>query len=98
MLGDPVNVASRLEHATRVFDVPMLASAEVVAAAGEPAAAWREVSREPLPGMSCPIALLTPTHALDEGSRAAAARPEQERAAPPGLVVALATDARAARS
>lgn len=60
VLGDAVNVASRLEHATREFGVPLLASASVVAAAGEPDNAWREVSREPLPGLSQPIAILTP--------------------------------------
>jgi len=50
VLGDAVNVAARLEQATKLHGVPILASEAARHAAGEPAAAWREVSREPLRG------------------------------------------------
>ena len=59
VLGDPVNVAARIEQATKVHGVPLLASAAVVAAAGE-TGRWREVSREPLRGRSEPMAILAP--------------------------------------
>jgi adenylate cyclase len=50
VLGDTVNVAARLEQATKVHAVPVLASEAVRRAAGAAPVAWREVSREPLRG------------------------------------------------
>ncbi len=50
VLGDTVNVAARLEQATKTFGVPILASEAVRAAAGISGAIWREVSRQPLRG------------------------------------------------
>ncbi len=45
-----MNVAARLEQATKTFGVPILASEAVRAAAGISGAIWREVSRQPLRG------------------------------------------------
>lgn len=50
VLGDAVNVAARLEQATKLHGVPILVSEAARRAAGEPAAAWREVCCEPLRG------------------------------------------------
>jgi adenylate cyclase len=49
VLGDVVNVAARLEQATKQSATPLLASAEAIETAGE-AAAWTEIHREPLRG------------------------------------------------
>jgi adenylate cyclase len=74
VLGDMVNVAARIEQATKRFRVPLLASAKVVEAAGQ-GAEWDEVSREKLPGRVEPVAILaprgTPTwlHVPDEGNK-----------------------------
>lgn len=59
VLGDPVNVAARLEQATKRYAAPMLASEDVVAAAGE-GALWREVERTPLRGRSAPLGVMAP--------------------------------------
>jgi adenylate cyclase len=59
VIGDPVNVAARIEQATKLFDRPLLASEAVVAAAGE-RAAWEVVSAEPLRGRAGPVTLLAP--------------------------------------
>ena len=48
VLGDAVNVAARLEDATKRYGCPFLASDAAVQAAG--ASAWREVGREALRG------------------------------------------------
>jgi len=50
VLGDTVNVAARLEQATKSAGVPILASEAVRAAAASVGVSWREVSREPLRG------------------------------------------------
>jgi adenylate cyclase len=50
VLGDTVNVAARLEQATKAHGVPILFSEAARRAADAPPAAWREVSREPLRG------------------------------------------------
>ncbi len=65
VLGDAVNVAARLEQATKRWSTPILASAAVVAAAGE-AERWCEVSDEPLPGRSERLAILAPVSAWSE--------------------------------
>jgi len=56
VLGDTVNVAARLEQATKVHGVPILASEAVRHAASSVTATWREVSREPLRGRREPMA------------------------------------------
>lgn len=66
VLGDTVNVAARLEQATKVHGVPILASEAVRRAAGPATAVWREVSREPLRGRREPMAYFSvepPGHA-----------------------------------
>ena len=63
VLGDTVNVAARLEQATKRFDVTLLASQPVVEAAGEEGL-WRFVTDEPLRGSSNALAILAPA-ALD---------------------------------
>jgi adenylate cyclase len=60
VLGDVVNVAARIEQATKRFAVPLLASDATVARAGE-SHEWREVSREAPRGRSGEILLLTPS-------------------------------------
>ncbi|MFN3546688.1 MAG: adenylate/guanylate cyclase domain-containing protein [Mesorhizobium sp.] len=60
VLGDPVNVAARLEKATKEHGTPILATAEAVAAAGVD---WREVGVETLPGRSEPVRLMAPSRA-----------------------------------
>jgi adenylate cyclase len=50
VLGDTVNVASRLEQATKTFRAPLVASEAVLAAAKEGAERWVEVSSAVLPG------------------------------------------------
>ncbi|MCJ2010947.1 CHASE3 domain-containing protein [Methylobacterium sp. J-076] len=50
VLGDTVNVAARLEQATKSHGVSVLASEAVRRAAGASTAGWREISREPLRG------------------------------------------------
>lgn len=57
VLGDPVNVAARLEKATKEHGTPILATAEAVAAAGVD---WREVAVETLPGRKEPVRLMAP--------------------------------------
>ncbi|SFT29478.1 CHASE3 domain-containing protein [Methylobacterium sp. yr668] len=60
VLGDAVNVAARLEQATKLHGVPILVSEAARRAAGAPAEAWREVSREPLRGRRERMAYHTP--------------------------------------
>ncbi|TDR94486.1 adenylate/guanylate cyclase domain-containing protein [Enterovirga rhinocerotis] len=69
VLGEPVNVASRLESATKTFGESILASSDVIDAAGEDRAHWREVSTEPLRGVGRSIAILAPL-AVDAGAPA----------------------------
>jgi adenylate cyclase len=64
VLGEAVNLAARLEQATKTLGHPLLASREVVEAAGE-GAGWVEVACEPLPGSSRPVAILTPRDASE---------------------------------
>lgn len=60
VLGDPVNVAARLEAATKALGGPILASADVVDASREARESWREVTREPLRGVGRAITILAP--------------------------------------
>jgi adenylate cyclase len=59
VLGDAVNVAAKIEQATKRFDAPLLASEAVVTLAGQ-RNAWREVSREPVGGRRSLLAILAP--------------------------------------
>ncbi|WP_267425159.1 CHASE3 domain-containing protein [Methylobacterium sp. GC_Met_2] len=59
VLGDTVNVAARLEQATKTHGVSVLASEAVRRAAGTTTTAWREISREPLRGRREPMAYYT---------------------------------------
>ncbi|MBE7245126.1 MAG: adenylate/guanylate cyclase domain-containing protein, partial [Actinomycetospora chiangmaiensis] len=59
VLGDAVNVAARLEQATKAHGVPILVSEAARRAADAPPAAWREVSREPLRGRREPMPYYT---------------------------------------
>ena len=60
VLGDAVNVAAKIEQATKHFDVALRASDAVVTLAGQ-RSAWREVSREALGGRGERLAILAPT-------------------------------------
>lgn len=75
VLGDPVNVAARLEKATRNFGGPILASAGLVEAAGEGGEGWREVSREPLPGVGRALSILQPLPAAERAGIGVSAAP-----------------------
>lgn len=75
VLGDTVNVAARLEQATKSHGVSVLASEAVRSAAGT-MAAWREISREPLRGRREPMAYYT----LEAPASADTAAPAQPMA------------------
>lgn len=59
VLGDAVNVASRLEQATKRYGEMILASGAAVEGSSD-RAAWREIGREPLAGRKEPIAIFAP--------------------------------------
>ncbi len=67
VLGDTVNVAARLEQATKAAGVPVLASEAVRRAAGQAGVTWREVSREPLRGRreAMPFYAVEPARSVD---------------------------------
>jgi adenylate cyclase len=60
VLGDVVNVAAKIEQATKRFETALLASDAVVTLAGQ-RGAWKKVSQEPLGGRSEPVAILAPS-------------------------------------
>jgi adenylate cyclase len=60
VMGDPVNVAARLQEATKEHGVPILASDAIVRAAGEDGL-WREVVRAPLRGRREALGLMAPS-------------------------------------
>jgi adenylate cyclase len=60
VLGDAVNVAARIEDATKQFGMPLLASETVIAAAGE-LSRWQVISAEPLRGRTGAVKVLVPT-------------------------------------
>ncbi|WP_162820690.1 adenylate/guanylate cyclase domain-containing protein [Microvirga calopogonii] len=60
VLGDAVNVASRLEQATKRYGEVILASGAVVEGSSE-RGAWREIASEPLAGRKEPITIFAPT-------------------------------------
>jgi adenylate cyclase len=49
VLGDTVNVAAKIEQATKVYRVPLLVSGQVLDPVG-PGRDWKEIGREPLGG------------------------------------------------
>jgi adenylate cyclase len=59
VVGETVNIASRIEQATKVTDCELLASQETVVAAGEESL-WTEVECEPLPGVTRRMVLMRP--------------------------------------
>jgi adenylate cyclase len=59
VMGDPVNVAARLQEATKEHGIPILASDAIVRAAGEEGL-WREVARAPLRGRRGVLGLMVP--------------------------------------
>jgi adenylate cyclase len=63
VLGDAVNVAARIEQATKEFNEPLLVS-ETVADATRGTMEWREVTREPLRGRLHSIGIFAPRPAL----------------------------------
>jgi adenylate cyclase len=59
VVGETVNLASRIEQATKAVDCAMLASKETVTAADEEGI-WAEVEHEPLPGVTRRMVLMKP--------------------------------------
>jgi len=59
VVGETVNIASRIEQATKNVGCEMLASWETVQEAGEESL-WREVAHEPLPGVTRHVVLMKP--------------------------------------
>jgi len=59
VVGETVNIASRIEQATKGAGCELLASQETVTAAGEEDR-WAEVECEPLPGVTRKIVLMRP--------------------------------------
>ena len=64
VLGDVVNVAERIEQATKQFHVPLLASSVVVTEADQ-LGEWQEMSHEPLRGPAQHLAVLAPRSGSD---------------------------------
>jgi adenylate cyclase len=59
VVGETVNIASRIEQATKAAGCELLASQETVMAAGEEEL-WSEVECEPLPGVTRKMVLMKP--------------------------------------
>lgn len=57
VLGDAVNVAARLEQATKQVGLPLLVTAEAIAAAGEDPAAWIALPDQILRGREASVTL-----------------------------------------
>ena len=64
VLGDVVNVAARIEQATKRFGAPLVASEATVIRAGDPRE-WQEVGREAPRGRSGAVVMLVPS---DQGT------------------------------
>jgi adenylate cyclase len=60
VMGDAVNLASRIEGLTRRYGVDLLAGEATRAAAGEAACVWVEVDRVRVKGKDRPVTLFTP--------------------------------------
>jgi adenylate cyclase len=67
VLGDAVNVASRLEQATKRYGEMILASGAAVEGSSD-RTAWREIGREPLAGRKESIAIFAPLASTTIGS------------------------------
>jgi adenylate cyclase len=59
VVGETVNIASRIEQATKAAGCELLASQETILAAGEEAL-WTEAECEPLPGVTRKMVLMKP--------------------------------------
>ncbi|WP_134500854.1 adenylate/guanylate cyclase domain-containing protein [Microvirga pakistanensis] len=59
VVGEAVNIASRIEQATKNTDCDLLASSETVREAGEDDL-WSEIAHEPLPGVTRSVVLMRP--------------------------------------
>jgi adenylate cyclase len=59
VIGDTVNLASRLEGASKVYGTAILAAQSVVAAAGD-GVEWREIDRVRVKGRDTPVAIFEP--------------------------------------
>ncbi len=57
VLGDTVNVAARVEQATKSLGLPLLVTAEAIAAAGEDPAGWLALPDQTLRGREAPVTL-----------------------------------------
>ncbi|WP_119270275.1 adenylate/guanylate cyclase domain-containing protein [Taklimakanibacter deserti] len=58
VLGDTVNIANRLEQATKIHHVMLIASADTVKAAGEDPALWRDLGYAELRGRAEPLHIM----------------------------------------
>ncbi|EIM24497.1 adenylate/guanylate cyclase domain-containing protein [Microvirga lotononidis] len=66
-LGDAVNVASRLERATKRYGEVILASGAVVEGSSE-RGAWRVIASEPLAGRTEPMTIFAPAASITPGT------------------------------
>ena len=78
-VGDGVNLAARIEGATRTYDVPLLAADTTRAAAGElPGCEWVEVDEVAVKGRSQLVTLYVPLAVPDAALSSSAPKSEQE--------------------
>jgi adenylate cyclase len=82
VMGDTVNLASRLEGANKIYGTAILASDSVRQAAGD-AIAWREIDRVRVVGRDTPVALFEPLGIAGE-------IPAERRASAAAFAAALA--------
>jgi adenylate cyclase len=80
VLGDAVNVANRLEQATKDHRVPMLVSHEALTAGGADLTQWRALGSEHLRGRAQPIGIYTPAASSAGGRSAGELAPVAKRA------------------
>jgi len=78
VIGDSVNLASRIEGLTKLYGCPILVSGETVAAVGEAASgepfAVREIDKVVVKGRAAPVTVLEIMPCPDEGRRGELAR------------------------
>ena len=78
-VGDGVNLAARIEGATRIYDVPLLVADTTRAAAGElPGCAWVEVDEVAVKGRSQLVTLYVPLAVTDVTLSSSGPESEQE--------------------
>ncbi|MEO5689954.1 MAG: adenylate/guanylate cyclase domain-containing protein [Burkholderiaceae bacterium] len=78
-VGDGVNLAARIEGATRTYDVPLLVADTTRAAAGElPGCEWVEVDEVAVKGRSQLVTLYVPLHVTDVALSSSGHKSEQE--------------------